>query len=71
MKYQNKEEVPLISISELKTLNPFEAIVLTTRMLPLKTKLLPDYQIDWGYKVEEETIPTREFNKIQIYEFGK
>ncbi len=71
MKYQNKEEVPLISISELKTLNPFEAIVLTTRMLPLKTKLLPDYQMDWGYKTKEETIPTREFNKIQIYEFGK
>ena len=71
MKYQNKEEVPLISISELKTLKQFEAIVLTTRMLPLKTVLLPDYQIDWGYKTENETIPTREQNKIQVYEFGK
>ena len=66
-----KENEPLISISELKTLKPFEAIVLSTRMLPLKTKLLPNYQIDWGYKEEKEELPTRKPVEIHIYELEK
>lgn len=64
-------EVPLISTSELKTLSAFEAIILMTRMLPFKTKLLPDYQIDWGYEVKEAKIPERETNKIEIYQIEK
>ena len=71
MKIVDKEEVPLISITELKTLKSFEAIVLTTRMLPFRTNLLPDYKIDWGFVSEKEEIPTREQTEIQIYEFGK
>ena len=45
----NGKEEPLISVSELKTLECFEAIVLMPRMLPFRTKLLPDYKIDWEY----------------------
>ena len=63
----DKEE-PLISISELKTLNHFEAIILMPRTMPFKTKLLPDYEIDWGYKFEEATIPDRKNNSIKIFE---
>lgn len=36
---------PLISVEELKTLRVFEAIVLTTRMMPYRTKLLPYYEM--------------------------
>ena len=36
---------PLISVEELKTIKTFEAIVLTTRMMPFKTKLLPYYEM--------------------------
>ena len=32
---------------ELKLLNNFEAIILIPRVYPIKTKLLPDYKIDW------------------------
>lgn len=42
----NKSQTtPLISIEELKTLDMFEAIILTTRMMPFRTKLLPYYKM--------------------------
>ena len=70
-KIENRKETPLITITELKTLNTFEAIVLHTRMLPFRTKLLPDYQIDWGYQDENIEIPTREKNIVSQYELEK
>ena len=36
---------PLISIEELKTLKVFEAVILIPRIMPIKTKLLPYYEI--------------------------
>ena len=36
--------------------------------MPFKTKLLPDYEIDWGYETKKATIPSRETNTIKIYE---
>lgn len=43
-----KDNKPLISSEELKLLNPFEAIILMPRVLPIKTKLIPYYQIKWN-----------------------
>ncbi len=43
----NDKAEPLVSIEELKLLNNFEAIILMPRMNPIKTKLIPDYQIKW------------------------
>lgn len=42
------EFIPLISSEELKLLDRFEAIVLIPRLNPYKTKLIPDYQINWN-----------------------
>ena len=36
---------PLISVEELKTLKVFEAIILIPRIMPIKTKLLPYYEM--------------------------
>ena len=36
---------PLVTIEDLKTMKPFEAIILTIRMMPCKTKMLPYYEI--------------------------
>ena len=36
---------PLISIEELKTINFFEAIIITPRIMPFKTKLLPYFKM--------------------------
>ena len=37
----------------------FEAIVVVPRMYPFKTKLKPNYKIDWGYQEITSEIPTR------------
>lgn len=37
----------LITPEELKLLDYFEAIILIPRMRPIKTKLIPDYKINW------------------------
>ena len=42
------EFIPLISAEELKLLEPFEAVILIPRLNPYKTKLIPDYKIDWN-----------------------
>lgn len=54
---------PLISVEELKLLNNFEAIVLIPRISPIRTKLLPDYKIDWKFSEEKVPMPELE-NKI-------
>ena len=59
---------PLITVEDLKTINPFEAIIIIPRMMPFKTKLLPDYQIDWGIEFKEINIPERIPKETLIYE---
>ena len=67
----NRDHVqPLITVEELKTLKQFEAVILMIRMYPFKTKLLPDYKIDWGFEVEPKEIPTRKINKVEIYNYN-
>lgn len=56
--------IPLITVEELKTMKHFEAIVLMTRMYPYRTKLTPNYKLDWGYETEEIEIPKR--NTVEI-----
>lgn len=63
----NKQVRPLITIEELKVMKTFEAIVLIPRMMPYKTKLLPDYKINWNLEKKELSLPIRKENKINIY----
>ena len=60
------ENTSLITIEELKVLNNFEAIILTSRMYPVKTKLLPYYQMDIPSVKPIEFKPL-EFNEVKIY----
>lgn len=59
---------PLITVEELKIFNNFEAIALIPRMMPFKTKLLPDYQIDFGYEVIEVDLPSRNKKSISVFD---
>ena len=45
---KSSKKEPLITPEELKTLDTFEAVVLMPRMMPIKTKLLPNYKIKWN-----------------------
>ena len=66
--YIDGNVVPLISVEKLKLLKNFEAIVLIPRILPFRTKLLPDYQYEDGLSFEHKDIPVRNINEINIFE---
>lgn len=58
---------PLISVEELKVMKTFECIILIPRMMPFKTKLFPDYKIDWNLENKELDIPKRKITETSIY----
>lgn len=66
----NKEEhgmiIPLITVEELKMMNRFEAVILIPRMMPIKTKLLPDYQMNWNFSNQKIEIPHIHKNNISM-----
>lgn len=68
----NKENgEPLITIEDLKTINTFEGVVLMPRLMPFKTKFLPDFKIDYGFQDIESEIPERDKKNIEIYKEGE
>ena len=58
---------PLITVEDLKLLNKFEAVILIPRIYPIKTKLLPDYKIDW--KFSDEKVDFKEIENKEIKTF--
>lgn len=62
---------PLITLEELKIMKYFETIILLPRMLPIRTRLVPDYQIDWGYQVEKAEFLPREDSSYPIFKLEK
>lgn len=66
-KVENGEVIPLITPEELKTMEIFSAIVIIPRMMPFKTKLLPDYKINWGYETSNTEFPIRKENVVENY----
>lgn len=64
---EKEENVPLISVEELLRLNYWETIVLKMRCYPLKTKLIPNYQIEWNDIPEEAELNLREKNDYQRF----
>lgn len=66
--YKYNTSTPLITVEELRTLKIFEAVIISQRMMPFKTKMLPDYQIDWKFSKENIEIPERVKNEVKVYE---
>ena len=62
---------PLVTVSDLQKLKLFQAIIIRLRMNPFKTKLEPDFKMDWGIKREEAPYPTREIKKIELFDLKK
>ena len=53
------EKKPLVGTDELKMMQQFEAIFLIPRVMPFKTKLTPDYKIDWKINFENTEFELR------------
>ena len=62
---------PLVTVSDLQKLKLFQAIIIRLRMYPFKTKLEPDFKMDWGMTREEASYPTREIKKIELFDLKK
>ena len=59
---------PLVTVSDLQRLNQYETISLRLRTMPFKTKLVPNYKMDWGRKYPNATYPIREKKKVELWD---
>lgn len=71
-KEKDKEETrPLISVSDLQQLKMNEVIVRRLRMPPFKTKLTPEYEMNWGKKYKKANIinvKPRESREVKVFD---
>ena len=72
---KEKEETrPLITISDLQKLKMNEVIIRRLRMAPFKTKLTPDYKMNWGrtYKLASTSdIKERPRREVKVFDIKK
>ena len=59
---------PLVTVSDLQRLQQFETISLRLRTMPFKTKLVPNFKMDWGKKYEKATFPLREKREVELFD---
>ena len=59
---------PLVTVSDLQRLQQYETISLRLRTMPFKTKLVPNWKMDWGKKYEKATYPTREKRTVELFD---
>ena len=65
---------PLITISDLQKLSQFEIIIRRVRLAPFKTKLTPDYKMNWGMKypkISINDVPSRERRELHTFDVRK
>ena len=61
---------PLVSITDLQKLKQFEVIIRRVRLAPFKTKLTPNFKINWGRKypvVSINDVPAREIKELKTF----
>ena len=59
---------PLVTVSDLQRLAQYETISLRLRTMPFKTKLVPNWKMDWGRTYEKATYPTRERRQVKLFD---
>ena len=59
---------PLVTVSDLQRLQQYETISLRLRTMPFKTKLVPNYKMDWGKNYPKATYPNREKLKVELFD---
>ena len=59
---------PLVTVSDLQRLKQWETIILRLRMMPFKTRLTPNYEMDWGVSFPKAGYPSRAKQPIHIFD---
>ena len=71
VKSKEKEKTsstPLVTVSDLQRLSQWETIILRLREMPFKTKLTPNYQMNWGHNFPKEPYPKREKQPVKTFD---
>ena len=59
---------PLVTVSDLQRLQQYETISLRLRTMPFKTKLVPNWKMDWGRTYDKSTYPERPRQQVQLFD---
>lgn len=59
---------PLVTVSDLQRMKQYEVIILRMRKQPFKTKITPNYKLDWGVKYPLAKYPTRAKRTLHTFD---
>ena len=62
---------PLITVTDLQKMKLFEAIIKRLRTDPFRTKLQPDFMMNWGIERKDEPYPVRNKQEVEIFDLKK
>lgn len=71
VKSKEKEKTsstPLVTVSDLQRLKKWETIVLRLRQMPFKTKLTPNFEMNWGEEYPKAVYPQREKIPVKVFD---
>ncbi|MDD3241804.1 MAG: type IV secretory system conjugative DNA transfer family protein [Bacilli bacterium] len=67
-KDEKTSSTPLVTVSDLQRMKQYETIILRMRMQPFKTKMTPNFQMNWGKEYPKASYPEREKQKVHIFD---
>ena len=71
VKSKEKEKTsstPLVTVSDLQRMEQWQTIILRIRTMPFKTKLTPNFTMDWGHNFPKAAYPQRTEVPVQIFD---
>jgi len=72
VKSKEKEKTsstPLVTVSDLQRMKKFEMIVLRLRKFPFKTKMTPQFQMNWGPQdTSKAELPERKRKPVEVFD---
>ncbi len=71
VKSKEKEKTsstPLVTVSDLQRMELWQTIILRIRTMPFKTKLTPNFKMDWGHHFPKAEYPQREEIPVNIFD---
>ena len=67
-KDEKTASTPLVTVSDLQRMKPYDVIIIRTRLQPFKTHYTPYFKIDWGEKYPTAQYPTRKKRQVHTFD---
>ncbi len=59
---------PLVTVSDLQRMKQYEVIILRMRKQPFKTKMVPNFKLNWGEKYPKAKYPDRKKREVHTFD---